>query len=144
MPSYRCVVATPTQELFSGDVWYANIPGINGNYGVLSSHEQYVGMNRPGVLTLTLDEAGNQKVSFAIYDGIAQMFNDHLSILAQMGRAVDEIDVEDTKRKMEATRADLEEIKRVEAKGDEAQIKTREDYIAWCEIQLKIKEGILL
>ena len=95
MPSYRCVVATPTSELFSGDIYYANIPGTEGNYGVLANHEQYVGMNRPGVLTLTLDEAGNETVSFAIYNGMSQMFNNHLSILAQLGRPVDEIDVDE-------------------------------------------------
>lgn len=144
MPKFRCVVATPIQELFSGDIAYANIPGVEGNYGVLSNHEQYVGLNRPGVLTLTLDEAGNETVSFAIYNGIAQMFNNHLSILAQLGRRIDEIDVEETKRKLAETRADLEEIKREYDKGDDALIKTREDYIAWCEVQIAIKEGAVI
>ena len=144
MPSYRCVVATPTSELFSGDIYYANIPGTEGNYGVLANHEQYVGMNRPGVLTLTLDEAGNETVSFAIYNGMSQMFNNHLSILAQLGRPVDEIDVEDTKRKLQETLDYIEEIKREYDKGDEAQLKTREDYLAWCRVQIAIKEGEVL
>ena len=144
MPKFRCVVATPTQKLFSGDIAYANIPGIEGNYGVLSNHEQYVGLNRPGVLTLTLDEEGKETISFAIYNGIAQMFNNHLSILAQLGRAVDDIDVADTRRKLDETVADLEEIRREYDKTDDAQIKTREDYIAWCQTQITIAEGGML
>lgn len=144
MPKFRCVVATPTQKLFSGDIAYANIPGIEGNYGVLSNHEQYVGLNRPGVLTLTLDEEGKETISFAIYNGIAQMFNNHLSILAQLGRAVDDIDVADTRRKLDETVADLEEIRREYDKTDDAQIKTREDYIAWCQAQITIAEGGML
>ena len=144
MPKYRCVVATPTKELFSGDVSYARIPGVDGYYGVLAGHEQYVGMNRPGILTLTVDEEGNDKRTFMVYNGVAQMFNNHLSILAQLGREFDEIDVEDTRRKMDEAKAELEEIRAAEGKGDDAQIKTREDYIEWCELQIKAKEqGIL-
>ena len=30
MPKYRCVVAIPTRELFSGEIDYANIPGSIG------------------------------------------------------------------------------------------------------------------
>ena len=144
MPKYRCIVATPTRELFSGDIAYARIPGVGGYYGVLANHEQYVGMNRPGILTLTLDEEGNDKRTFMVYKGLAQMFNNHLSILAQLGRAVDDIDVADTRRKLDETVADLEEIRREYDKTDDAQIKTREDYIAWCQTQITIAEGGML
>ena len=115
-----------------------------GSYGVLANHEQFVGLNRPGVLTLHLDEEGKETVSFAIYNGITQMFNNHLSVLAQLGRPVDEIDVADTRRKLDETVAELEEIKREYDKTDDAQIKTREDYIAWCQTQITIKEGGIL
>ena len=144
MPKYRCVVATPEKELFSGDIAYARIPGVDGYYGILSDHEQYVGMNRPGILTLTLDEEGTEKRTFMVYKGLAQMFNNHLSILAQLGREYDEIDIADTKQKLAEAEADLEEIKREYDKADDAQIKTREEYIEWCKLQIKAKEqGIL-
>ena len=39
---------------------------------------------------------------------------------------------------------DIEEIKREYDKGDEAQLKTREDYLAWCRVQIAIKEGEVL
>ena len=51
MPKYRCVVAIPTRELFSGEIDYANIPGSIGYMGVLSNHENFVGLNRTGKLT---------------------------------------------------------------------------------------------
>ena len=61
MPKYRCVVAIPTRELFSGDIDYANIPGSIGYMGVLSNHENYVGLNRTGQLTLWLDPEGKER-----------------------------------------------------------------------------------
>lgn len=138
MPKYRCIVATPTNQLFSGDVEYANVPGIEGNFGVLPQHEQFVGLNRPGILELTLE--GGEKRTFVIYNGISQVFNNHLTVLAQMGRELSEIDVAFTKEKLANAQAELEEIKREYDESDEAQIKTRTDYIAWCEAQIRAKE----
>ena len=51
MPNLLCMVATPTRELFSGEIAYADVPGSEGNYGVLSGHEMLVAKNSPGVLT---------------------------------------------------------------------------------------------
>ena len=58
MPKFRCTVAIPTRELFHGEIEYAQIPGSEGDLGVMAGHEMFVCTNRPGVLTLTLDEAG--------------------------------------------------------------------------------------
>ena len=141
MPKYRCIVATPTAQLFSGDIDYANVPGVEGDFGVLSNHEQFVGLTRPGVLTLTVDEASGDKRRFAVFTGAAQMFNNHLTVLAKLGRPLDEIDIADTKEKMEATKAELEVIRAAETKADSAQNRTREDYVAWCELQIKLASG---
>ena len=141
MPKYRCIVATPTAQLFSGDIDYANVPGVEGDFGVLCNHEQFVGLTRPGVITLTLDEASGEKRRFAVFSGAAQMFNNHLTILAKLGRPLEEIDIADTKQKLEETKAELEGILANEAKTDSAQTQTREDYIAWCELQIKLAEG---
>ena len=70
MPNLLCMVATPTRELFSGEIAYADVPGSEGNYGVLSGHEMLVAKNSPGVLTLWMDAAGNEKRRFA-FENIA-------------------------------------------------------------------------
>ena len=64
MPKFRCTVAIPTRELFHGEIEYAQIPGSEGDLGVMAGHEMFVCTNRPGVLTLTLDEAGKDKRYF--------------------------------------------------------------------------------
>ena len=78
MPKYRCVVAIPTRELFSGEIDYANIPGSIGYMGVLSNHENFVGLNRTGKLTLWLDPDGNERKEFLISGGFTQVLNNHL------------------------------------------------------------------
>ena len=53
---FRCVVATPTRELFSGTVYYADVPGRDGRFGVLRGHQSIVALNHEGgKLTLHLD-----------------------------------------------------------------------------------------
>ena len=144
MPKFRCKVATPTAQLFSGDIDYANIPGVEGNFGVLSNHEQFVGLTRSGVLKLTIDEAAGETKSFAVYRGVAQVFNNHLTVLALMGRELEEIDIADTKEKLEAAKVELEAARQSEEKGSASQEKTRADYIEWCELQIKLAQGEII
>ena len=61
---FRCIVAIPTRALFQGEVYYAKVPGSEGDYGVMAGHELTVTTNRPGVLTLWLDPEGKQKKFF--------------------------------------------------------------------------------
>ena len=37
--AYRCAVLTPTRELFADDIYYADVPGFVGHYGVIKGHE---------------------------------------------------------------------------------------------------------
>lgn len=122
--TFRCVVGIHTRELLDEDVYYANVPGIDGMYGVLPGHELNVSLNkRGGICTVHLDETGNDKVQFLIYDGASQMFNGILTVLGEFAVDVTKIDEE-------AVRADLEEAtKRIEvlesAEELSAQDKTR-------------------
>lgn len=86
MPKFRCTVAIPTRELFHGEIEYAQIPGSEGDLGVMAGHEMFVCTNRPGVLTLTLDEAGKDKRYFVTYGGFAQVLDNNLSVLCPYGQ----------------------------------------------------------
>jgi lipoate-protein ligase A len=62
-------------------------------------------------------------------------------------RLVEELGKSEVMEPMELSKealARIEEIKREYDKGDEAQLKTREDYLAWCRVQIAIKEGEVL
>lgn len=140
MPNFRCQVVIPTRELFNGEVAYAEIPGEIGNFGILAGHESIVATNRPGVATLTLPD-GNEKISFALYEGVTQMINDRLIVLGRMGCRLDAIDAEAVKAKAEAKRADIAELEQKAAAGDEvaeAQLEVQRERLSWYETQLRL------
>ena len=137
MPKFRCTVAIPTRELFHGEIEYAQIPGSEGDLGVMAGHEMFVCTNRSGVLTLTLDEAGKDKRYFVTYGGFAQVLDNNLSVLARMGKDVDSIDVEELTAKAAKLR---EAIAQLEGKGYDqstALLETHRTKLEWYDLQLK-------
>ena len=140
--SFRCVVAIPTRELFSGDVYYADVPGFIGHYGVVKGHESLVAANHQGgKLTLWLDPDGKETRTFLVHRGCTQMLHNHLAVLGRFGCAVDDIDVEDVKQKAEKLRTRIEEMKASEqTETVESQIITEEIHLSWYEAQINYAE----
>lgn len=133
---FRCIVAIPTRALFQGEVYYAKVPGSEGDYGVMAGHELTVTTNRPGVLTLWLDPEGTKKKYFVTYGGFAQTFGDQLSVLARMGKDADNLDVEDTRRKLAAITQKIQELEKSNNEADLAVLETSRVKKEWYELQL--------
>ena len=148
MPKFRCEVAIPTRGLFSGDVDYAKIPGVDGDFGVLSGHESFVGLNRDGIMTLWMDADGKERKEFLISGGCTQVLNNHLSVLPRFGSELSEIDLEDVTPKIEPLKAEIAE-KQAEyeaAEGEErealeATVRTMQERLAWYELKAKVKSS---
>lgn len=138
MPSLRCMIATPTRELFSDEVAYVEVPGAEGSYGVLPGHEMFLSTNAPGVVTVWMDEAGKEKRQFAVYEGATQVTGDMAVVLARFGADVDTIDPEVIKGKIENMKgviADLGEPEDGGAWG--AVLETSKSRLKWYETQLE-------
>ena len=149
--AYRCAVLTPTRELFSGNIYYADVPGYSGHYGVIKGHESLVATNHQGgKLTLWLDPEGREKKVFLIHRGCTQMLHDHLAILGRFGCEADGIDVEDVRAKAEDLRAMIDKAKadyESSSDADEdrqaaeaAWIATEEMHLSWYEAQIEFAE----
>ena len=148
---FRCVVATPTRELFSGTVYYADVPGRDGRFGVLRGHQSIVALNHEGgKLTLHLDPDGNEKKTFLVHHGCTQMLHDHLAVLGRYGCDPDEIDIEDVKAKAADLRTVLEERiakhdadpnKDVYTAADRAGIDNQKTHLSWYEAQIAYCEN---
>ena len=146
MPKLLCLVATPTRELFSGEVYYADVPGSEGNYGVLSGHEMLLAKNNPGVLTLWLDEAGNERRRFALYEGATQVFQDQVTVLARFGVDIDAIDVDAVRTKVGQIKERIADLEVKHADDPEAEyygavLETSRSRLAWYETQLRVAEN---
>lgn len=138
--SYRCVVATPTRELFAGDVYYANVPGFDGHYGVLKGHESLVATNHQGgKLVLWLDEEGKETKTFLLHMGCTQMLHDHLAVLGRFGCDADAIDVDEVRGKAEKLSARIDEMKAEAEENDavKAEIDAEEIHLSWYEAQIE-------
>ncbi len=147
--AFRCAVLTPTRELFADDIYYADIPGYIGHYGVIKGHESLVATNHQGgKLTLWLDPEGKEKKVFFIHRGCSQMLHDHLAILARFGCSVDEIDVEAVREKREKLAAIIDERKAELGSIDDedklaaakAWVNTEEIHLSWYDAQIDFAE----
>lgn len=142
MAELHCTVAIPTRELFSGEIAYASVPSVDGYYGVLLGHEMMVATNRSGgVLTINLDEAGNDQREFLLYEGASQVMNDTLTVIGRFGVEVDKIDTDEIKKKADALREELSKIEDAEEAQKKVSYRTNKKLLEWYELQIRYKEG---
>ena len=110
MKPFTLKIVTPSRELFNAPVEYVGLPGIEGKFGVLSSHAPFLSIL--GVGAGNFRAADNKRRTFTITGGYAEVLGDTVTVLARGSEFVEDIDVaraeECRKRAMErlAARAD--------------------------------------
>jgi F-type H+-transporting ATPase subunit epsilon len=82
-------LVSPEKLLFSGEVQQVDVPGIEGDFGVLADHAPMVTTVRPGILTVHTAD-GVQKI--VVLGGFAEVSKDGLTVLADVAEAVEDID----------------------------------------------------
>ena len=137
MATFRCVICSPTEKLFDGDVTYANVPSTDGMFGVLPGHELLVALTgRGGLCTVNLDDNGDEKREFLVFKGASQMFNGILTVLASFGIETKDIDAD----KITARKQELEGmIASTEGKEDTQSVTRRAIFkrqMEWEDFQL--------
>lgn len=139
MAGFHCVVAIRTRKLFEGEIQYANVPGLDGMFGVLPGHELIVSLNRRGgVLTLNLDESGTKQQKFLLYDGATQYMNGVLTVLGEFAIDVAEIDRQKAEADAADTRKRIEDLEAQDelSNQDEARLRVYRHRLRWNEFQL--------
>jgi len=89
MANFRFELVSPEKLLFAGEVEQVDVPGVEGDFGVLAAHAPMVTMLRPGILTVHA-AGGAQKI--VVLGGFAEVSPDGLTVLADVAEAVDTID----------------------------------------------------
>src|SRR5260370_10179342 len=82
---------SPENVLFSGDVDQVDLPGIEGDLGVLPGHAPMVTTLRPGVVTI-IREARREAV--VVVGGFAVMGPAGLTVLADLAVAREDFDLD--------------------------------------------------
>jgi F-type H+-transporting ATPase subunit epsilon len=82
-------LVSPEKLMFSGEVEQVDVPGTEGDFGVLEGHAPFVTTLRPGILTVHA-AGGQQKI--VVLGGFAEVSAQGLTVLADVAEAVEAID----------------------------------------------------
>jgi F-type H+-transporting ATPase subunit epsilon len=82
---------SPENVLFSGDVDQVDLPGIEGDLGVLPGHAPMVTTLRPGVVTIIRE---GRREPVVVVGGFAEMGPAGLTVLADRAEARDDFDLQ--------------------------------------------------
>ena len=89
-------ILTPERKLYSGDVTYVEMPGIDGYFGVMDNHAAMISALGAGKITVDqvkgissseddtnnyMDEAKDKRFTFDVKGGVAEVFHNKVIVL---------------------------------------------------------------
>ena len=84
-------VVTPERKVFEADVERVEVPGLNGELGILPGHTELVSLLKPaGLLTYHI---GNETGEMAVSDGFVEVSADRVTVLANKATRPEDIDL---------------------------------------------------
>jgi len=89
MATFHFELASPEKLVFTGEVDQVDVPGSEGDFGVLAQHAPFVTTLRPGILTVY---RGGEKQRIAVFGGFAEVGPAGLTVLADVATAVEDLD----------------------------------------------------
>ena len=89
MATFHFDLVSPEKLAFSGEVDQVDIPGVEGDFGVLAGHAPVVAAIRPGILTIT---TGGKHEKVIVLGGLAEVSEKGLTVLADVATSLDELD----------------------------------------------------
>jgi F-type H+-transporting ATPase subunit epsilon len=96
-------IVSPTATVFDSTATQVEVPGAEGDFGVLAHHAPFFSMLRPGVITVHL--AVNQTKRFFVTSGYADVSGDRTTILSDHVQDLEFIDPAEAKAALEAALA---------------------------------------
>jgi len=106
MATFHFDLVSPERLAFSGEVDQVDVPGVEGDFGVLAGHAPVVAAIRPGILTVTSDGT-HQKI--IVLGGLAEVSDKGLTVLADVATSIQELDRAKFADKISAMEAKLAE-----------------------------------
>jgi F-type H+-transporting ATPase subunit epsilon len=88
MATFQFNLVSPEKLLFAGQVDQVDVPGSEGDFGVLAGHAPFVTTLRPGILTM-YREGGVLRV--VVSGGFAEVSDAGLTVLADVAVPVEDV-----------------------------------------------------
>ena len=90
MATFQFDLVSPEKLLFSGQVDQVDVPGTEGDFGVLAGHAPTVSALRPGIMTVFV---GGDRQRMVVLGGFAEVSADgKLTVLADLADSVEDFD----------------------------------------------------
>ena len=89
--AFHFELVSPEKLVFSGEVDQVDVPGAEGDFGVLAGHAPTVSTLRPGILTV--HGAGGEQ-QMVVLGGFAEVSAEGLTILADVAESIEKMDRE--------------------------------------------------
>jgi len=89
MATFHFDLVSPDKVGFSGEVEQVDVPGTEGDFGVLAGHAPVVATIRPGILTVT---AGGTQQKIIVLGGLAEVSAKGLTVLADVATSLQDLD----------------------------------------------------
>ncbi len=89
MSTFHFELVSPEKLVFSGEVEQVDVPGVEGDFGVLAGHAPFITVLRPGILMVT---AGGEKRSIVVLGGFAEVGPSGLTVLADTAHSLEDLD----------------------------------------------------
>ena len=88
MATFQFNLVSPEKLLLSGEVNQVDVPGAEGDFGVLAGHAPFVTTLRPGILVIHR-EGGELRV--VVNGGFAEVGPNGLTVLADMAVPIEDV-----------------------------------------------------
>src|SRR5258707_13644882 len=89
MATFHFDLVSPEKLAFSGEVDQVDVPGVEGDFGVLAGHAPVVAVIRPGILVVT---TGGTRQKIIVTGGLAEGSDKGLTLLADVATSIEELD----------------------------------------------------
>jgi F-type H+-transporting ATPase subunit epsilon len=118
MATFHFELVSPERLLFAGEVTQVDVPGEEGEFGVLAGHAPYIATLKPGLLTIHGNSAPQRIV---VRGGFAEVGPTGLTVLAEQATPAAEIDPAGIAQSIKDAEEDV-----ADAHNDAARDKARE------------------
>ena len=131
MATFQFELVSPEKIAFSGEVDQVDVPGAEGDFGVLAGHAPLIALIRPGIMTVY---AAGEQTRIVVLGGFAEIGPDGLTVLAEVATSVEELDRASLQKQI----SDIEQGIKQMAQGSELDREiTRLDHLRALDLHLQ-------
>ena len=107
MATFHFELVSPDKISFAGEVDQVDMPGADGDFGVLAGHAPLIALLRPGLMTVY---AAGEKTRLVVLGGFAEVGPDGLTVLADVATSVEDLDRTSLQTQIAQMEQDIKEM----------------------------------